>query len=286
MIETEINGDTTSIINRWQHLKALHQQFCLRWKEEYLKELHKRNTRILRAGDMVVVKEDNLPSINVKSRVCLITKRYVLVLVCFVTKAIHLEPTSDLTTEKFIATFARFEDAPEKEGLLSSIFSKLSKKLRRVPIVISSCSGSSFLREPPTWEACGRKALIASRPCFVYRHAKIHVRRADYLASIEASLNSHPLAPMSEEPADLLAFTPGHFLVGWPLLAMIETEINGDTTSIINRWQHLKALHQQFCLRWKEEYLKELHKRNTRILRAGDMVVVKEDNLPSIKWQN
>jgi len=41
-------------------------------------------------------------------RACLISKGYVLVFVCFFTKAIHLEPTSDLTTDKFLAAFARF----------------------------------------------------------------------------------------------------------------------------------------------------------------------------------
>ncbi|KAH8274173.1 hypothetical protein KR026_006209, partial [Drosophila bipectinata] len=45
---------------------------------------------------------------NYTGRACLITKGYVLVFVCFSTKAIHLEPTSDLTTEKFLAAFARF----------------------------------------------------------------------------------------------------------------------------------------------------------------------------------
>ncbi|KAH8361240.1 hypothetical protein KR084_006226, partial [Drosophila pseudotakahashii] len=45
---------------------------------------------------------------NYTGRACLITKGYVCVFVCFSTKAIHLEPTSDLTTEKFLAAFARF----------------------------------------------------------------------------------------------------------------------------------------------------------------------------------
>ncbi|XP_039501048.1 uncharacterized protein LOC120457602 [Drosophila santomea] len=81
-----------------------------------------------------------------------------------------------------------------------------------------------------------------------------------FLVRIEVCLNSRPLAPMSEDPADLLKLTLGHFLVGGPLLATVEPEIKGDTTSIINHWQHLKALLQQFCLRWKEEYLKECSK--------------------------
>jgi len=45
---------------------------------------------------------------NYTGRACLITKGYVCVFVCFSTKDIHLEPTSDLTTEKFLAAFVRF----------------------------------------------------------------------------------------------------------------------------------------------------------------------------------
>ncbi|KAH8357075.1 hypothetical protein KR200_003633, partial [Drosophila serrata] len=89
---------------------------------------------------------------------------------------------------------------------------------------------------------------------------------------------------MPEDPSDLLALTPGHFLIGGPLLSTAEPEIKGEAKSILNRWQHLKAQHQQFSARWKEEYLKELHKRNkwqfpTTILKIDDMVVVKDDNL-------
>ncbi|XP_070075146.1 uncharacterized protein [Drosophila takahashii] len=110
------------------------------------------------------------------------------------------------------------------------------------------------------------------------------------LAKIEACLNSRPLSPMSEDPTDLLALTPGHFLIGGPLLSTAEPAIKGEAQSIINRWQHLKAQHQQFSSRWKEEYLKELHKRNkwlspSRNLQVDDMVVIKDDNLPSNDWR-
>jgi len=110
------------------------------------------------------------------------------------------------------------------------------------------------------------------------------------LARIEACLNSRPLSPMSEDPTDLLALTPGHFLVGGPLLSIVEPEVKGESKSILNRWQHLKSLHQQFRTRWKDEYLKELRKRNkwqvpTENLRVGDLVVIKDDNLASNEWR-
>jgi len=95
---------------------------------------------------------------------------------------------------------------------------------------------------------------------------------------------------MSEDPTDLLALTPGQFLVGGPLLSIVEPEVKGESKSILNRWQHLKSLHQQFRTRWKDEYLKELHKRNkwkvpTENLRVGDLVVIKDENLTSNEWR-
>jgi len=109
-------------------------------------------------------------------------------------------------------------------------------------------------------------------------------------AKTEACLNSKPLSPMSDDRTDLLALTPGHFLVGGPLLPIVEHEVKGESKSILNQWQHLKSLHQQFRTRWEDEYLKELHKRNkcqvsTEKLRVGDMVVIKDDNLPSSEWR-
>ncbi|XP_041450114.1 uncharacterized protein LOC121404525 [Drosophila obscura] len=45
---------------------------------------------------------------SLTGRACRISKGYVCVFVCFFTKAIHLEATSDLYTDTFLAAFARF----------------------------------------------------------------------------------------------------------------------------------------------------------------------------------
>ncbi|XP_041448462.1 uncharacterized protein LOC121404014 [Drosophila obscura] len=175
---------------------------------------------------------------NYTGRACLITKGYVCVFVCFSTKAIHLEPTSDLTTEKFLAAFARFVAR------------------RGCPQSIHSDNGKTFV---------GAATVLARDFLEAFKDSVIDAytfeELSTLLSKIEACLNSRPLSPMSEDPTELLALTPGHFLTGGPLMATAEPEVKGDLTSIINRWQHLKALNQQFCRRWKEEYLKELHKR-------------------------
>ncbi|XP_070141605.1 uncharacterized protein [Drosophila kikkawai] len=245
---------------------------------------------------------------NYTGRACLITKGYVLVFVCFSTKAIHLEPTSDLTTEKFLAAFGRFvsrrgcsrqvqsDNGKTFVGAAAQLSRDFLHALKEA--VTGAYSHHQLLWQfiPPgaphmggLWEAGVKNFKTLFYKSTVTRKYTFE-ELATLLARIEACLNSRPLAPMCEDPADLLALTPGHFLVGGPLLAVVEPEIKGVTTSIINRWQHLKALHQQFRLRWKEEYLKELHKRNkwrapARDLQFGDMVVVKEDNLPSNEWR-
>ncbi|XP_073831801.1 uncharacterized protein [Musca autumnalis] len=100
----------------------------------------------------------------------------------------------------------------------------------------------------------------------------------------------HPIILPYEDISSLDVLTPGHFLIGGPILSPPEPVINGAPESIINRWQRVKALNQRLCLRWKEEYLKELTKRNKwknpeESVKVNDMVVIKEDNIPPNEWR-
>jgi len=60
------------------------------------------------------------------------------------------------------------------------------------------------------------------------------------LAQIEACLNSRPLQALSDDPDDISALTPGHFLIGVPLLALPESSLAEEAPSRLSRWQLLQ----------------------------------------------
>ncbi|XP_017465091.1 PREDICTED: uncharacterized protein LOC108358328 isoform X2 [Rhagoletis zephyria] len=244
-------------------------------------------------------------------RACKITKGYVCIFVCFSTRAIHLEGTSDLSTETFLGAFSRF----------------ISR--RSCPQQIFSDNGTNFVGAAANLKKEFKKFLTTSREslCNMYSHQevswnfipagaphmgglweagvksiKFHFRRTaasqkftfeefqTLLCRIESCLNSRPISPNSTDAADCAALTPGHFLTGGPILSPPEPSIEANPVSIINRWQKIKALSQQHSLRWKEEYLKELHKRYKwkspqKDIAVDDLVVVRHENLPPNEWR-
>ncbi|XP_075167783.1 uncharacterized protein LOC142239930 [Haematobia irritans] len=241
-------------------------------------------------------------------RCCRITKGYVCVFVCFSTKAIHLEATSNLSTECFLAAFHRFvsrrgcpihvhsDNGTNFVGASRSLAKDFLKASQKAVQSNYSFQGITWHFIPPgaphmggLWEA-GVKSFKTHFRKVAGNFKHTFEEFQTLLARIEACLNSRPLCPMSEEPSDLSALTPGHFLIGTPILAPLDPNIQESPMSLVNRWQRLKVIHQHFCLRWKEEYIKELHnrykwKRPTENICNDMMVVVRDENLPPNEWR-
>ncbi|XP_058980683.1 uncharacterized protein LOC131803411 [Musca domestica] len=244
-------------------------------------------------------------------RACKITKGYVCVFVCFSTKAIHLEAVSDLSTANFIAALHRFI---ARRGCPGTIFSdngtnfvgasrKIERNYRR--FIRESCDSASeaLVQQGVVWKFIPAGAphmggLWEAGVKSFKQHFRKHCRNlgftfeemATVLARIEACLNSRPLCPMSDDPGELASLTPGHFLIGAPLLAPPEPMVNESPISLVNRFRKVQALANQFCIRWKEEYLKNLHMRYKwkypeREVDRGDLVVVRQENLPPTSWK-
>ena len=110
------------------------------------------------------------------------------------------------------------------------------------------------------------------------------------LSQVEACLNSRPLCPLTEDAEDLAALTPGHFLIGDSLFAAPDVPLQDINLNRLDRWQLMQRVTQDFWKRWSEEYLSRLQSRPkwktpTENLKVGELVLVKELNLPPTKWR-
>lgn len=236
-------------------------------------------------------------------------KGYASVFVCFTTKAVHLEACSELSAAAFEAAFSRFvgrrglphrivsDNGRNFLGASRTLLREFTKFLKSTSSDITqkySIHGFEWKFIPPhaphmggLWEAAVKSFKIHFKK-IAGAHKFTFEQFSTLLARIEGLLNSRPISAISEDPLDLTALTPGHFLKGSPIMALPEpVSPNG---SLINKWLKLKALHHQFAQRWKADYLKALHKRYkwqniTTNLKPGDLVVIVDDLVPPSEWR-
>lgn len=162
------------------------------------------------------------------------TSAYICLFVCMATKAIHLELSSDLSTETFLLAFTRFAS---RRGPISEMHSDCgtnfvgaSRLLTPVESLIQSTTFQDRVHNqaatthitwhfnPPSsphfeglWEAG-----VKSTKALILRSLGTHKLNSEELSTlltqIEATLNSRPLSALSNDPSDLSALTPSHFL--------------------------------------------------------------------------
>ena len=76
---------------------------------------------------------------------------------------------------------------------------------------------------------------------------------------VEAALNSRPISPLSNDPNDPLALTPGHFLIGDTLMSMPSGAPS--KSNPVQRFRLVKKIQEDFWKSWKRDYLTELQIR-------------------------
>ncbi|XP_050350425.1 uncharacterized protein LOC126773518 [Nymphalis io] len=235
------------------------------------------------------------------------TRGYIAVFVCFSTKAIHLELVSDLSTPSFLAAFKRM---CARRGTPKHMYSDngtnfvgASRLLKKEYKEVLQAINNDFLSEvaemgvtwhlnTPAWPSAGGlwEAAVKS--------TKHHLKRVlgeqkltfeeftTLLNQIEACLNSRPLCALTENEDDSF-LTPGHFLVGGPLLSPPLTDF--DERCIKTRWQLTEKMHRDFWRKWSSDYLQHLQIRSKwkhpqENMKVNDIVLIKEENLPPTKW--
>lgn len=231
--------------------------------------------------------------------------------VCLATKAVHLELVSDLTTEAFIAALQRFS---ARRGRATDIFTDnasnfigADRELKELHALAKSREHNGRLSHHLAEEGTCWHFIPPRAPHFGglweagVKSVKRHLCRTiglttltfeelyTLLTQVEACLNSRPITPMSSDPNDMAALTPGHFLIGEAITSIPEPDYTPLKMNTLSRWQLIQRLHQQFWKRWQSEYLSQLQQRpkwqtKQQDLAIGDLVLIKEDNTPPLKW--
>lgn len=241
-------------------------------------------------------------------------KCYIAIFVCFATKAVHIELSSNLSSEAFLNVLKRFiarrgypSDIYSDNGLnfvgaecelakLANLFkSQISQQLiveymAKQNIQWHFISPRASPHYGGLWEAAVKAANCKLHLVRMTKESHLrHEELQTLLVQIEAILNSRPLTPISADPKDLNALTPGHFLIGSLLTSYPEPQLDGLPTNRLSRWQHVEQLRQNFWRRWSREYLHQCQQRNKWQMQNvsiynGQMVLLKEDNTPPLLW--
>ncbi|XP_076661051.1 uncharacterized protein LOC143364796 [Halictus rubicundus] len=208
-------------------------------------------------------------------------KVYVAVFICFATKAVHLEVVSDLTTEAFIAALKRFI---ARRGMCKNLYSDngtnfigANNELTELHQTLSKDEKFNYFL---TSKSISWHFMPALSPHFgglweaAVKSFKHHVKRVvgeelftyeqftTFVIEIEAILNSRPLTPLSSDPNDISALTPGHFLIGGSLTCITETDFSKSPSNRLSNWQHIQKVKQDFWTRWHKEYIHQLNLRH------------------------
>lgn len=235
-------------------------------------------------------------------------KGYIAVFVCLSTKAIHLEPVSDLTTAAFRAALDRFF---ARRGFAHDIYSdcgtnfigadnilkenafitKSQMEIDLLPHLTLNSVNWHF--NPPSsphfgglWEA-GVKSMKHHLKRIIPNSTLTYEEMTTLLCKIESCLNSRPLCPLSNDTDELAVLTPGHFLIGDALLSPPEKPV--ENLNLTNRWHLLQKLTNDFWHKWSTEYLVRLQSRPKWLrtennIEINDLVLIRDERLPPNQW--
>ncbi|XP_063981500.1 uncharacterized protein LOC135164773 [Diachasmimorpha longicaudata] len=109
------------------------------------------------------------------------------------------------------------------------------------------------------------------------------------LVQVEAVLNSRPIAPTSDDPADTSVLTPGHFLIGGSITTVPEPSLPEENIPHLDRWQLITNRVQDFWRRWSQECIHHFHSNpKWKYPRAniiiGSVVLISDERFPPCKW--
>ena len=246
------------------------------------------------------------------------SKVWICLFTCLVTRAIHLDIVSDLSTTTFIRCLKRFA---ARRGLPRKFLSDNGTTFKAAAKFLSVIFKDETVQEhlvnqgiqwifnierAPWWGGVFERMVKSTKRCLrkmVGRANLSHDELLTAVVEIEAVINSRPLSYISstdyEEP-----LTPSHLVVGRRLLNLPDylghvcdpgdEDFEVNTSQLTKRVKHLASVLSHFWKRWRSEYLNELresHRYSAKktlccpSVAKGDVVIVHDDALPRGLWK-
>ncbi|KAL0893471.1 hypothetical protein ABMA27_013673 [Loxostege sticticalis] len=238
-------------------------------------------------------------------------KGYILVFVCFSTKAVHLELASDLSTATFLACFRRFIS---RRGLPSdcycdnaSTFRCASSQLNDLYKLLASKNHQMQVNNFASQNQVNFNFIPCYSPVFgglweaAVKSTKFHLKRVvqksiltyeelnTVLVQIEGILNSRPLLPMTSNSDDFTYLTPGHFLIGTSLTTYPDHDVSCTPVNRLKMWNVCNNMVQSFWKLWYRHYLNVLQSRpkwqtTHSNITVGSLVLLIDNDTPPLTW--
>ncbi|XP_043199886.1 uncharacterized protein LOC122369305 [Amphibalanus amphitrite] len=237
-------------------------------------------------------------------------KRFVLLITCLATRALHLEVACAMDTDAFLMALRRFIARRGKPKIIYSDrgtnFVGGERELRenierwnqaQITDQLSQ-SQIEWHWNPPAaphmggvWERLIASVKRALRAVLGNQFVTDDVLYTA-LVEVEYMLNGRPLTYVSTDERDPEALTPNHLLLGYSSDkgAGLPPGVFGEHDLLSRRrWRHSQALAQHFWKRWRKEYLPTLLARQkwlneTDNMKVDDVVLIVDENTPRGHW--
>ncbi|XP_062704268.1 uncharacterized protein LOC134286640 [Aedes albopictus] len=233
-------------------------------------------------------------------------KRWVALFTCLVTRAIHLEVVSSLSTDSCKKAIRRFI---ARRGAPVEIYSdrgtnfigasrELTKEIKRINVELSSTftdQQTQWTFNPPAaphmggcWERMVRSVKVALG-VLPFERKLDEESLATFLAEAEHMINSRPLTFVPIESDDHESLTPNHFLLlnssGVKQAEKTPVDVG---MALKGSWNKIQHTLDNFWRRWLKEYLPTITRRtkwfhDVRHIREGDLVVIADEGVRN-RW--
>ena len=234
-------------------------------------------------------------------------KRWVMLVTCMNTRAIHLEMVFSLDTDSFLLAFRKFVG---RRGSPSVCYSDNGTCLvageRELREGIENWNqhviGDFMSQEridwrfnPPAaphfggvWERLVRSAKVAMKAVLGNQTVSDEVL-STVLTEVEFVLNGRPLTHVSMDPQDPEPITPNHFIHGGRCLNMPPGIFEKEEITGRKRWRASQAMVNEIWKRWLREYVPDLIERRKwlrpqRNICVNDLVLIVDQNSPRGHW--